>query len=216
MPAKYAALPNPRNDPDKVEDEMEAAFEGSDDEEAPFVNARDRHSTSSEDDDQHHHFSSSGSNLHSHPLENRSHSRAQSRPQTTSTPGAYDFENVGYDHPPPGSPPRRDRALPDNDWGNSNGLIPTAPVSSEYRTRLSGSRAGWFSRGARAILPRRVADRFVGSGSSQRLPIGGGTSNDGVFANVTAKPTVSQPVADGKHFYFFRSGVQFFSNDRNR
>lgn len=192
MPAQYAALPNPRNAPDDVEDEMEAAFDGSDDEEAPFVDARDRRSNSLDDE---------------HPLNRitaqsqsqQPHSRSQSR---TQPPGTYDFENVEYDLPPPGSPPRRDRALQDNDWGNSNGFIPTVPVAANYRARLNGASGGWLGRTARAILPRRIASRITGDGaSSTRATVGGGLGNDGVFANVTAKPTITRPVEEGSSLY---------------
>jgi hypothetical protein len=198
MPARYAALPNPHNEPDNVEDEMEAAFEGSDDEEAPFVDAHDRRSISSDDDERHPLRSGSSVNTQSyHPL-SQVHSRAASQADGTAAPGVYDFENLDYDYPPPGSPPRRDRALVNNDWGNSNGLIPTNPVSPTYRARLNGSRGGWLGRGARTLLPKRVADRIVGSSSSQGSRVGSGLGNDGVFTNVTAKPAAARSVEDGK------------------
>lgn len=119
MPARYAPLPNPRSQADNPEDEMEAAFEISDDEDDS--NPRDAESrplnptnTSTighddDDDDQ----PQTASVATSHPT----HARRQS----TVPPGTYDFESADYDFPPPGSPPRRDRALPFNDWGNSNG-----------------------------------------------------------------------------------------------
>lgn len=118
MPAGYTALPNPRSQPD--EDEMEAAFEGSDDEEDVHeLDASEFHPLNptrvSESDDGEHipgPFTSARPPQGVAPLS----SRPSNTRIVTSTSTAYDFENVDYDFPPPGSPPRRDRALPGNDW----------------------------------------------------------------------------------------------------
>ncbi|KAG5648939.1 hypothetical protein DXG03_000288 [Asterophora parasitica] len=99
-------------------------------------------------------------------------------------PGTYDFENVDYDYPPPGSPPRPSAIALPNNFGNSNGLIPSVEPSS-----VPTPRQNWFTRSAAAVLPADVAQRL---GLAHQRPvgaIGGGTNNDGVFANVTAKPT---------------------------
>ncbi|KAG5650574.1 hypothetical protein H0H81_011761 [Sphagnurus paluster] len=116
---------------------------------------------------------------------------------TSAIPGAYDFErDRAYDHPPPGSPPRPSaRALP-NDYGNSNGLLPSTPA------RPAPPRASFLRRAAGALLPSHYV-RIPNSdaGSSTRPVVGTGTDNDGVFANVTAKPqrarTVAVEAADG-------------------
>lgn len=183
MSAKYAALPNARPSED-IDDEMEAAFDDSD------------------DDDDHN---------ESRPLNPSNGSFSfprQSNEYGSSVliPGAYDFENVDYDYPPPGSPPRRDRALPGNDLGNTNGVIPTVPVRI-----AAGPQIGWLGRTAGSILPTHYAQRI----GLQRMPVtgavGGGTRNDGVFANVTAKPTPPRQIADGQSsLLVFRSGCLMF------
>ncbi len=40
------------------------------------------------------------------------------------SPGAYNFEFVDYDYPPPGSPPSPSATALPNNIGNSNGLVP--------------------------------------------------------------------------------------------
>lgn len=105
--------------------------------------------------------------------------------------GAYSFENVDYDYPPPGSPPPPSATALPNDIGNSNGFIPdfTTPASH-------GPRRMWFQRAAAMLLPSSVFSR---TNTAVRGPIGGGTNNDGVFSNVTAKPTLPTRVQDGMH-----------------
>ncbi|KAF8907374.1 hypothetical protein CPB84DRAFT_1725737 [Gymnopilus junonius] len=158
MPGRYAPLPNPRSAPD-AEREMEDAFdlndeheEHADHETAPLTNSNGIHS-----------------------------SRSEHMPgvETTAIPGVYDFERE-YDFPPPGSPPRpSSRALP-NDFGNSNGLLPTAPVV------VPKPRQSFFRRAVGAILPTHY--QRVPTENHPTRPTGGGIENDGVFANVTAKP----------------------------
>ena len=114
MPAGYSALPNSHSRPE--EDEMEAAFEASDDEDDHDLDTSEsrplnptRTSNSLEDDEDTplaRPFQGS-----SPPPTRPSHFRTQS-----TGPAAYDFENIGYDFPPPGSPPPRDRALVNNNW----------------------------------------------------------------------------------------------------
>ena len=174
MPRGYAALPNPSSHVD--EDELEAAFEASDDEEehanesSPLTHQRN----SSED------------NVPS----------ADPAPATTGRPAhsrsatidAYDFEADRYDFPPPGSPPRRDRAFT-NDWGNSNGIIPTGPIA---RPQVNSRPAlGWMRR----VLPARLAERITPSQQGRR--VGGGTGNDGVFSNISAKPAPPRQIREG-------------------
>jgi len=163
MPGRYAPLPNPRSAPD-AEREMEDAFdlhdehEQADHESAPLTNNNGIQSSMSE---------------HTPEVE------------TSAIPGAYDFERE-YDFPPPGSPPGpSSRALP-NDYGNSNGLLPTAPVA------IPKPRQSFFRRAVGAILPTHY--QRVPTENQPARPTGGGTENDGVFANVTAKPQLGRVV----------------------
>jgi hypothetical protein len=95
-------------------------------------------------------------------------------------PNVYDFErNFDYDYPPPGSPPTHSAFAFPNNYGNSNGHLPTSPV-------LRVPPQSIFRRTFSALLPQSY--QRVLSGDDGR-PRGGGTDNDGVFANVTAKPT---------------------------
>ena len=94
-----------------------------------------------------------------------------------SAPSTYDFER-DYDQPPPGSPPAHTTFAFPNDYGNSNGLLPASPVVRSPQRSI-------FSRTFGAFFPQSY-QRLPGGDSRPR---GGGTDNDGVFANVTAKPT---------------------------
>ncbi|EPQ59409.1 hypothetical protein GLOTRDRAFT_125716 [Gloeophyllum trabeum ATCC 11539] len=179
MSARYAPLPNPRTDPD-AQNEMEAAFDDSEDE--------DEHNTSE-----------------SHPLNpsapSHRHNQSTASPPA---PGTYDFENFDYaSFPPPGSPPGpSDRALP-NDYGNSNGYVPDEPVTDAGSSRGGG---GWFGRAA-AILPTHFVQRL----RRQRVPsgpVGGGLNNDGVFANVTAKPSRGVRVTEGDQTFIVPEEAQ--------
>jgi hypothetical protein len=105
-------------------------------------------------------------------------------------PGTYDFENVDYDYPPPGSPPGPSAVALPNEFGNSNGLVPD---TFDVNSAAPGPRRGWFSRTAAAVLPSHYIQRF-GMGSRNQVI---GNNNDGVFANVTAKPTPPIRVQDG-------------------
>ncbi|KAG6817149.1 hypothetical protein H0H87_012110 [Tephrocybe sp. NHM501043] len=119
------------------------------------------------------------------------------REPASSIPGAYDFEReYAYDYPPPGSPPAPSaHALP-NDYGNSNGLLPTSPASVPRPPRQN-----FFRRAVGAILPSHYV-RVPTSESSSRLVVGAGLENDGVFANVVAKPGRGQTAVaeDGSIF----------------
>lgn len=104
----------------------------------------------------------------------RSHSPPPPQPSPPAAhAGTYDFERFDYDIPPPGSPPPAP--------GNSNGLVP-----SFDSIPLPAARGSWFSR----FLPTRRK-------SGPQGPVGGGGHNDGVFANVTAKPAPPVTVTDG-------------------
>jgi len=155
MSGRYAPLANPRSAPD-AEREMEDAFDLDDD----------------NDEQAAHESTRLTSNIHP------SQPEPSSRAETSAIPGGYDFERE-YDFPPPGSPPRpSSRALP-NDYGNSNGFLPTAPVN------VPKPRQSFFRRAVGAVLPTHY-QRVPTDGPTR--PTGGGIENDGVFANVTAKP----------------------------
>ncbi len=101
----------------------------------------------------------------------------------------YDFEReYEYDVPPPGSPSAL--AHP-NDWGNSNGLLP-APVTHSLEPPVS-----WWRRFIPFSRRGQTYSALPTTAGRSRV-IGGGTDNDGVFANVAAKPSTqaSTPVID--------------------
>jgi hypothetical protein len=181
MSTRYAPLPNPHTDP-LLNDEMEAAFEEDD-----------------EGDMNDHH-------AESRPLNPSSYS-SPSPLSRTSTPGIYDFENFDYASlPPPGSPPRPSSTALPNNIGNSNGLIPSP---SDVR-HIDEPRSSWFRSTARTILPSSLAQRFHLYHEPIPTVVGGGTGNDGVFANVTAKPSRPVRLRDGLYLlsycpYFYNS-----------
>ncbi|KDQ64649.1 hypothetical protein JAAARDRAFT_167142 [Jaapia argillacea MUCL 33604] len=178
MSARYAPLPNPRTDPD-AHNEMEAAFDDSDDEDDQNI-------------------------TESHPLNPNgplvsSNSHHRTRPiATPPTPGTYDFENIDYaNYPPPGSPPGPSAVALPNDMGNSNGVVPSFAAVDVASSR----RDGWFGRTAAAILPTHYVQRLGIAPHVPSGPVGGGTNNDGVFANVTAKPAPPVQVQEGDQTY---------------
>ncbi|KAI0058674.1 hypothetical protein BV25DRAFT_1810491 [Artomyces pyxidatus] len=149
---RYAPLPNPRASPD-AEREMDDAF----------------------DDD----YSDHGENTPltiDHPSTSPTLRVFTDNPPQEASTGVYDFER-DYDCPPPGSPPDPSSFAFPNNYGNSNGQIPTSPIAR-------APRPSFLRRAVGAVLPSYY----------QRVPaesraIGGGIDNDGVFANVTAKPS---------------------------
>ena len=131
---------------------------------------------------------------HNQPTVNPSHGN---RPQPIQIPGAYDFErDYDYTMPPPGSPPRPSATALPNDYGNSNGLIPTSPVTTPLRSgQSSGGLSVFFRRAVGSILPTHY--QTLPTESSSPRVVGGGIQNDGVFANVMAKPVTSaRPATD--------------------
>lgn len=173
-PAQYAPLSNPRSAPGDAEREMDDAFD--------------------DDDDGH------DNDHESTPLTTQHHSGSDSdvpAPSHTGI-GAYDFErDYEWARPPPGSPPPpTSLALPSNGIGNSNGYIPTTVVRPTPRSSAISSIS-------RALRPLSIFGKLIPS-KYQRLPSdeeggvagaqvrgglrGGGIENDGVFANVSAKP----------------------------
>lgn len=114
-----------------------------------------------------------------------------SRPSVDHNALTYDFNSpvADWDQPPPGSPPQvTSLALP-NSIGNSNGIVPafTHAITPHVPTT-------WWTRVTRHV------PLFGQSRSSGRARIvGGGENNDGVFSNVSAKPTASGTrVQDGQ------------------
>ncbi|KAG6880374.1 hypothetical protein C0992_007785 [Termitomyces sp. T32_za158] len=171
MSARYTAL-NSRADRDAQHD-MEAAFDYTED----------------DDDDIH-------DSHESHPLNPTPTSPSIIQAPSPNShpprvPGTYDFENVDYDYPPPGSPPRPSAIALPNDYGNSNGLVPQIPDGGLT------PRQSWLRRTAVSMLPNRFARSMGLSHERPQGAIGGGTLNDGVFANVTAKPTRPVTVREG-------------------
>ncbi|KAF9055509.1 hypothetical protein BDZ89DRAFT_975973 [Hymenopellis radicata] len=169
MSARYAPLPA-RPDRD-AQHEMDAAFDDSDD----------------EDD-----INDASESQPLNPTPSSPQRGHRSMP-STHIPGTYDFENVDYDYPPPGSPPPPSATALPNSIGNSNGLIPSFNIG----TSRAGPRRGWLQRSAGAILPTPVMRRLGLAPQRPEGVIGGGTNNDGVFANVTAKPTRPMHIQDG-------------------
>jgi hypothetical protein len=140
----------------------------------------------------------------------QSESQPLNPPQPSHSPGSYDFENVDYDYPPPGSPPPPSSVAVPNNHGNSNGIIPSFSLDSA----LPGPRRNWFHRGAAALLPSHYVRRLGLSSARPTGVVGAGINNDGVFANVTAKPSPPVQITDdGKRLLsfiiFFASSAHF-------
>ncbi|KAF9476488.1 hypothetical protein BDN70DRAFT_897297 [Pholiota conissans] len=178
MAHRYTSLPNPASGLQTTstqhdrEVEMQAAFDYSDDE-----------------DEEH-------NATETHPLNpiSTSHSSTQTPPSVPAL-GTYNFEAVDYDYPPPGSPPAPSATALPNEFGNSNGQIP------DFRPVERGPHRMWFQRAVTAVLPSSVLSKIGLTPQRPTGPIGGGTNNDGVFANVTAKPTAPVRVQQGDDSY---------------
>jgi hypothetical protein len=186
MVARYSRLPLSRDD------ELDAAFESD-------------HGEDIEDTE--HQASSSTPLLFTSTQNNAQHllSAAAHEPSSAeSQESVYDFErDYDYAVPPPGSPPRpSSRALPNN-YGNTNGVVSTSPVRTAFPKQQSRwlwlTRPALFRRAVGAILPTHYSqlpnqdDEADGQTNTRsRRLVGGGMENDGVFANVTAKPVGSR------------------------
>ncbi|KAH9856574.1 hypothetical protein C2E23DRAFT_856886 [Lenzites betulinus] len=173
MPAQYAPLAGPRYAPEAAQRELEDAFDSEDEGQDSSESTPLTHSLPPRTDS------------HAHPPLDT----ALDYPSAVPTPqtGAYDFErdyDYDYARPPPGSPPGPStRAFP-NDFGNSNGQLPTAPVEPPK------PRMPFWRKAVGALLPQHYVP--VPTDAPGQRVIGSGTENDGVFANVSAKP--SRPV----------------------
>ncbi|TFK27191.1 hypothetical protein FA15DRAFT_666693 [Coprinopsis marcescibilis] len=166
MSGSYSRLPNPTSNIHDPERELADAFELNDEDD------KNDHPIDSVDINNRHQF-----------RQTQTSTTVQVNDGYSSIPPAYDFERLDYDFPPPGSPPKpTPRALP-NHWGNSNGLIPDTPdIPQRPQQSL-------FRRTLGSLFPSRY--QALPTSESSR-PVGGGTDNDGVFANVTAKPQASR------------------------
>lgn len=170
MSARYAPLPT-QQPSEHSDDELDAAFNGSDDE----LDYDDDTAPASESQP----LNPSRSGRVSPPLS------ARNRPPPIAIPGAYDFECVDYDVPPPGSPTR----AMENDYGNSNGFVPSFDTDAGSAGLGRGGVRSWFSRTATNFLPSHYVRRLgLGGPSTPAAHVGGGGMNDGVFANIPAKP----------------------------
>ncbi|KAI9000615.1 hypothetical protein BD414DRAFT_472216 [Trametes punicea] len=179
MPASYAPLAGPRYAPEAAQRELEDAFSDSEDE-----------GQDSSESTPLTHSLPPRSDSHAHPPLDTTQfpSPAPTTPETAAT-GGYDFErdydyDYDYARPPPGSPPGPSaRALP-NDYGNTNGLLPTGPIQPPK------PRVPFWRKAVGALLPQHYVR--VPTDAPVHRVVGGGTENDGVFANVSAKP--SKPI----------------------
>jgi hypothetical protein len=178
----YAPLPNPQRVAinDRANEEMDGAFESDD------------------EDEVHHHSAVSEST----PLTQQESSRTDAgAPSGQLRQNEYDFEAV-YDHPPPGSPPPMVTSIDQPAAGNTNGIIPSAPVTHPSNVPSSSSRPSFFRRAVGALLPQHYAR--VPTSDSSEVPRslnarGGGIENDGVFSNVIAKPTPQRRAGQGEN-----------------
>lgn len=131
------------------------------------------------------------------------HARTRSTP-----PGTYNFERERYyDIPPPGSPPRPSSvALPNNVIGNSNGVLPTSEPLIPHTDASISIRPSFFRRTFGALLPTH----YQPLPQQAQVPgRGGGMMNDGVFANVMAKPVAPvQITAENGEVYMVPEDTQ--------
>ena len=170
MSARYAPLPTQRP-PGDSDDELDAAFNGSDD----GLDYDDDNAPVSESQP----LNPPRSGRVSPSLSTRNH------PPPMTIPGAYDFERVDYDVPPPGSPTR---AMA-NDYGNTNGYVPSYDTDTNPLGHSRGGPRSWFSRAAVNVLPSHYVRRLgLGGPPTSAAHVGGGGMNDGVFSNLAAKP----------------------------
>jgi hypothetical protein len=77
-----------------------------------------------------------------------------------------------------------------NDYGNTNGQVPSFDTDVTFAGSGHGFVRSWLSRRVANVLPSHYARRFVFGGPPPTARIGGGSMNDGVFFNLTAKPEV--------------------------
>ncbi|TDL25678.1 hypothetical protein BD410DRAFT_604041 [Rickenella mellea] len=116
------------------------------------------------------------------------------QPSTPRNNGGYDFER-DYDYPPPGSPPRPSALALPNTFGNTNGSIPS-PTAVRMPPLPTSQRwaPAFIRRAVGAVLPTHYVRVPTTDAGPATRPLGGGVENDGVFANVMAKPAVQRNI----------------------
>jgi hypothetical protein len=224
MSARYSALPNPPRSRMVDNRELDEAFDSDSDEEhleqvqdtrnTDTAFSAQRHDASAGNTSDNGASSSSSSFLVfnapeytvSSPADTTSpNTPAAVDPLTDNNIAVYDFER-DYDHPPPGSPPPISTFAQPNDFGNTNGLLPSSapsPPSPAGRQPWLRTVLHWFS------PARRHYDRVPASLSASPVR-GGGLENDGVFKNVQAKPSALRAVhtEDGHVIYMVPEETQ--------
>ncbi|KAG8865006.1 hypothetical protein FRC20_009992 [Serendipita sp. 405] len=171
----YAPIPSPQEAAEDAERQMEDAFDISDDE---------------GDHQDHDHDDSSAETQPMIPAAARSPTSPTTDHHHNTDRSTYNFE-YDYTMPPPGNPPPPSAlAYEDNVFGNSNGIL-----ASSSNVARPNTRGGWLQRnlGSLGLVPAR----WTGRAADRGRPIGGGTNNDGVFANVSAKPTTTNSRPNG-------------------
>ncbi|KIJ52498.1 hypothetical protein M422DRAFT_26081 [Sphaerobolus stellatus SS14] len=216
MSGRYVPVPNPLAQ--SADHEIDAAF-GSDDEDDDNRNetsplnpngdsGRAQDTRTSSHNDNYAQYTNTDNYTNT-----QTHTRMPSQAQRI--PGAYDFETDSFDYarvPPPGSPPGSTHFAVPNPYGNSNGILPSTPVIPRRPQRMP-ARSNMFRRAVGALLPthyQRVSteDGEGPSSGPSSGPLGGGTNNDGVFANITAKPARGRVIQDGESIYVVPEEVQ--------
>lgn len=214
--SRYAALPSdPRSDsrtqPDR---ELDAAFDLSDDENEDEQTESTPLTRTETSIDPHRPVRTATTSVRppvsipiSIPIATSNPGPAPLPPAPISGTATYDFERdyeYDYDFPPPGSPPGPSATARPNDYGNSNGLVPSLPLTSRPWPSSQTSRPSFLRRAIGALWPRSQYARVPmdaeasteASAQSRSTPRGGGIENDGVFANVMAKPGRAVEVRD--------------------
>ena len=143
---RYAPIPNPHTDPN-AQDEMEAAFLESDD----------------EDDHDHNdgnHVRAAGATRNGYAsLPNAEPESLSSPSREPGAPQAYDFERAEYGEdwarPPPGSPPASTQFFQVQSQGNTNGIVPDFSAVARSARNATG---GWARRGLKNGLISIVPD----------------------------------------------------------
>ncbi|TFK29375.1 hypothetical protein FA15DRAFT_664319 [Coprinopsis marcescibilis] len=117
--------------------------------------------------------------------------------------GSYNFESVDYDFPPPGSPPPLSTNAFPNDIGNSNGYVPAFDPQA-----IPQPQRPWWKRAASSVLPGTIQSSLGLSPQRPTGVVGGGLGNDGVFANVVAKPAPPVRIQNGDETYLVPEDAQ--------
>ena len=178
MPGRYAPLQTqqPSTDADR---ELDEAFGVENDEDEPLNQER------------HHSLDSTPRPAIAHVSQGADASKAGTE-GPDGVPAVYDFErDFDYIRPPPGSPPAPSTAAVPNDIGNTNGVLSTSPIQPSF------PRPSFFRRAMGAILPTHYTRLPTSASGAPSAVWGGGIDNDGVFSNVTAKPSAPARVGTG-------------------